>query len=483
MRVSTHEQAEERHVSLKAQRARISGWCGEHDYALVGEFIDVLSGRRGDRKDYRRMVELLLRGDADAVVVQFLDRFGRVPKEILTRIWELEEHNVKVIATDEDIGEELVLLVRAGLAGAESRRTSERVRSYMAHSAATGIHFGRIPYGYHRDVVNGEAIWSQEPAEAAIVRDMARLAVDENLGYKSIATILTRQGVRTREGQPWSAPSIRHILTNPATRGTLVYGRRPVKGNPTREPVEVPDFLPAILSADEWDRLQERLVIRRESARGRTHASDYLLSGIARCGHCGGPLIGKVGGLRRHKDAAPGERYRNYWCSRAMQTGHCDVYNGHSSRKLEQAILGKLAEYGDPERVRELLDQDATPSASDDLASQLVMIERRLAELDADFHRDLDRMNRGIFDEEDFARANATRKDERRALEERQADLRKKISDASAQDERARMLPVRVRSFLEDVEEMETRKAKAVLQTILKAAHTYNDGRIELEFR
>lgn len=50
---------------------------------------------------------------------------------------------------------------------------------------------------------------------------------------------------------------------------------------------------PAILSDSEWQRLQERLTIRRELARGRTHSSDYLLSGILRCGHCGGPMAGK----------------------------------------------------------------------------------------------------------------------------------------------------------------------------------------------
>ena len=40
-----------------------------------------------------------------------------------------------------------------------------------------------------------------------------------------------------------------------------------------------------------------------------------------------------------------------------------------------------------------------------------------------------------------------------------------------------------MRSFLKDVQELDTRRAKALLQTILSAAHVYRDGRIELEFR
>ncbi len=44
-------------------------------------------------------------------------------------------------------------------------------------------------------------------------------------------------------------------------------------------------------------------------------------------------------------------------------------------------------------------------------------------------------------------------------------------------------VPVRVQTFLEDFQGMDVQKAKAVLQGIIKAAHVFSDGRIELEFR
>ena len=44
-------------------------------------------------------------------------------------------------------------------------------------------------------------------------------------------------------------------------------------------------------------------------------------------------------------------------------------------------------------------------------------------------------------------------------------------------------LPTHVRFFLKDFQAMDTRRAKALLQTILSAAHVYRDGRIEVEFR
>ena len=60
---------------------------------------------------------------------QFLDHFGRNPREILQRYWELKDAGVSVVATDKDINEELISLVKAGIAEAESRRTSERMRA------------------------------------------------------------------------------------------------------------------------------------------------------------------------------------------------------------------------------------------------------------------------------------------------------------------------------------------------------------------
>ena len=97
----------------------------------VGTYTDVITGRRDDRSEYLKMLEFVSEGGADLIVVQFLDRFGRNPKEILRRIWALQEQDVTVVATDEDIQEELILLIKAGIAGAESRRSSERVRAYM----------------------------------------------------------------------------------------------------------------------------------------------------------------------------------------------------------------------------------------------------------------------------------------------------------------------------------------------------------------
>ena len=142
----------------------------------------------------------------------------------------------------------------------------------------------------------------QDIRVGAIQMNGLLFAVEENLGFKAIADRLTDKGHRARGGRPFASFTVHRILSNEALMGTLTYGKRPRKGNPQPEVVRVPGFFPAALSEEEWQRLQERLTIRRELSRGRAHSSTYLLGGIVRCGQCGGPMSGNRPQLPAHPD-------------------------------------------------------------------------------------------------------------------------------------------------------------------------------------
>ncbi len=157
LRVSSVGQTGERHSSLETQEARFNDYCERLCLLPVATFVDIVSGRRDDRKEYQRMLEYVEEGGADVIVVQFLDRFGRNPREILQRFWQLQDHGVSVVATDEDLQEELLLLLRAGMAGAESRRTSARA------SLDPKGHFTRLRRALRvdHDIVSG-ALWLRD---------------------------------------------------------------------------------------------------------------------------------------------------------------------------------------------------------------------------------------------------------------------------------------------------------------------------------
>lgn len=470
-RVSTAEQSTERHVSLETQAKRVVAYAERAGGAVVGAFTDVASGRKDNRREYQEMLKFVRAGHADVIAVQFLDRFGRNPREILSRIWALQEFGVEVIATDEDIREELVLLVRAGLAGAESKRTSERVKATMRDAARKGRRGGTPPYGY-RLVVEGPSSrhYEHNSDEVRTIRRAIDLIEGEQLGYLKLAERLETEGLRTRSGKPWTAAALQRILNNPALIGRFTLGAH------SDDVVVVDDFYdPPVLSRQEWDALQARLSLRREHPRGRTHTSDYLLSGIARCGYCEGPMNGQ-------KTTSRGHAYYRYICASRMRSrAFCEHWNNHSRAGLETAVLDYLGRYSDPARVRTLLA--ATERTSKGVnKKRLLAFEGELAKLDADLRADLDLLRRGFLDDRDFAVANAGRRDRREALEAQKASLSVLVEAELANEHLASTLPDRIRSFTETMRAADVRVAKAELQTILKAVYvTGND--IEIEFR
>ena len=53
--------------------------------------------------------------------------------------------------------------------------------------------------------------WELHPVEAPIARQMYRLAVEENLGYKGIADQLTQLGYLGREGRPFASFTLQRV--------------------------------------------------------------------------------------------------------------------------------------------------------------------------------------------------------------------------------------------------------------------------------
>lgn len=466
-RVSSAGQAGERHVSLEVQQAAFQDYCRANHLNPSATFTDVASGRKDDRREYRRMLEHVAQEGVGNVVVLFLDRFGRNPREILRRYWELQERGTTVQSVNEDLREELLLLVRAGIAGQESKRTSERVRLALREAATRGRFIMKLPFGYAKiKDLDGERI-VQVPREAEAVRLAYELATARNLGYKAMADELNQLGYRTKVGAFFAAQSLKLILLNPAMAGNPVFHGQ------GGEPIVNEGAYPAILNPEEWAKLQERLAIRRSGRhRSTTATSPYLLSGVLRCGHCGGAMSGENKG-----------KHRYYSCTgRKMAGALCSEARSHRQAELETAILEHLGQYVDPARVRELLDAQGDESDNRD-EQELARVTARLGELEQGFLNDLDRVDRGILDEPEYVKRQESRRAEQVTLQSRKADLESSVADKRATDAQSAAVPLKIGSFLEDFGGMDVPQAKVILQGIVKAAHVFNDGRIELEFR
>lgn len=168
------------------------------------------------------------------------------------------------------------------LAEKEAEETAERVQRAMRANAAQGRPHGRRLFGYQRVYDNATgALIGQEPLEEEA--DVVRRLFREYLGGRGIRTLTTdlnAEGITTGTGATWSDPQIRRVLINPAYAARRVH-RGEVVGDAS---------WPALIDAETFDRVQARLVARRTSQTRQVHTA-RLLSGVGRCGKCGGKVV------------------------------------------------------------------------------------------------------------------------------------------------------------------------------------------------
>src|SRR3990170_1701041 len=204
------------------------------------------------------------------VAVPDLAGLGDDLTESARRYFELSSLGASVVTMDggDDAGTELLT---QWAAARKNGRLGERVRAAMLRKAVKGEALGRPPYGY---CVGPRRRLQVVAEEGSVVRYIFRLYLKDGLGIRRIARRLNEEGLKTRRGGLWSMVSIRDILRNRAYLGTY-----------SRFGVRVPGSHPALVSADDFRKIQERLAARRTSYSPR-HASPFLLSGLVYCGYC-----------------------------------------------------------------------------------------------------------------------------------------------------------------------------------------------------
>ena len=164
-----------------------------------------------------------------------------------------------------------------------------------------------------------------------------------------------------------------------------------------------------------------------------------------------------------------------------MGKAFCSHYNGHSVPKLEEAVLEYLGQFSDPELVKEHM---AAASKKEFEGKEIELREatRGLEELDRRFQSRLDLLTRGVINESEFQKSNQGIREQREAIEARKEELQAWVDEQKGKVSASEEMPEKIGAFIEQVENLDVRVAKAKLQTILKAIHVTRDS-LEFEFR
>ena len=363
---------EQRSVTRQVEHAR--AYALAHGWIVLDECIFVDDGISGaefrKRPGLTRLLNALRpRPPFQVLVMSEESRLGREQIETAYIIKQILDAGVRIFYYLDDRERTLdsatdkVILSIAGFASEiERERAQLRTHDALLRLARHGYVTGGKVYGYDnvRESTPGLSSGTRRaparrvinPPQAAVVHRIFQCSAD-GWGITRIAKQLNAEGISPPRGgtHGWAPTAIREMLYNELYRGRVLWNRTRkshrggTKTQETRPPadrieVELPEC--RIVSDELWDAAHAALDRRARVFVPQTQAvsdgepipqltppSPYLLSGLARCVWCGGPIIA----MSRHHGRRRGYFYG---CAHNWKRGPAICTN---NLRLPQAVL------------------------------------------------------------------------------------------------------------------------------------------------
>ena len=270
------------------------------DWELADIYADEgISGLDTRKRDeFNRMMADCRAGKIDRILVKSMSRFARNTRDSLRFMRELMRLGVTVRFEKENIdtgrlSSEQTATIYAAFAQMESTSHSGNMRISVKMRMEKGIFTpSSMPYGYRLNGLEPEIV----PEEAEVVRRIFSSAL-RGQGRESIAKELNELGIRRgRDRGIWHHTTVHYILTNSFYTGDSVWQKfcttdtlpfQTVKNRGQQPKYHVENDHPAIISRDDFQRVQELIDKRREQFYDGAAPSRSPYIGKIYCGQCG----------------------------------------------------------------------------------------------------------------------------------------------------------------------------------------------------
>jgi site-specific DNA recombinase len=466
--ISTDE--ENQPTSLHSQRERLETFCkAQEGWRIVAHHEDRATGTKLDRPGLQAALELARSGAIDLLLVYRVDRLSRKVRQLAQLAEELDTYRVVLRSATEpfDTGSaagRMMLQMLAVFAEFEHATIVDRVSAGIERRAKEGRWYaGRPPFGYLFSDEQRTLVPDQ--VKAPFVRRIFNLYTRKRLGTIAIARQL-RDEDAPAPAAGWGHPAVHWIISNPTYTGRIRWRDRLFDG--VHEPL-----------IDELTFQRGQAILRERGedvSRRRGNASDFLLSGVVRCGSCGKAYVGMSA-------RGNGGRYEYYACSGRQKHGPKACRNDRLPRqKLEHAVLQQLAGlFRDSDLVAEALakaEQEAE-RARPEIEQRLASIKAEIARAEQALERYYEAFEQGKLSpercEERLSRVQARLED----LRGQQAELSLSTPDEPGRGPTRADLAA-VADQLEDViAEGEPQKAKVLLRLLIQELRV--DGRAQIQ--
>ncbi|MCX6784168.1 MAG: recombinase family protein [candidate division WWE3 bacterium] len=520
LRVSTKDQATEDKVSLDIQESECNSYLKQFSsYVIAGTYCD--GGKSGGtmvgRDEFNKMIADAKAGNIDVLLAWSTDRLARNVDEMTQLRAELRKINVQVTTTKEpaeiidprkltlegnETMQKILAYVQDWSAECDKRKISERFRIGKIGKAEKGLIPVKTPYGFRKSVkyINNDPKQKIEedvtvPDEICVVKDIFNYYDTNSWGIRKIVDELNLKGIKSPKGGIWCYSSVKYTLQNPTYCGLVRYGWRLSKSKISRARLQqghkgiiVKGKHQAVINPEQFKRVQDKLK-RRAELGGKAVHSKGLLTGILKCGRCGGSayLCSYHHWLAYEKNKKDRTKYTKgsaYMCGNYSQHGKtvCSQRYILSQGKIEEAVVKQIRELANSKETQEEFIKQMKKNRVKDIKQELVMLNKTKEDLLIRKDRLKAAYLAGTIQLEEYEQ-------DRRKLEERIKNLENKCAETQEEllreadaERHSRDAILALANFDEIWEKSEFMHKKELLQTLLEKV-TIVGGVVNISFR
>ncbi|NBH79522.1 DUF4368 domain-containing protein [Clostridiaceae bacterium] len=342
-RLSNEDALDGESNSIANQRNILTRFAAERGFTNTRILVDDgYTGTNFNRPGVQEGLSLVEQGLVGTWIVKDMSRFGRDYLQV-GRYTEIvfPSYDVRFIAVNDGVdsarGDNDFTPFRNLFNDFYAKDTSKKVRSVMKARGTSGKHMGKPPYGYRSDPQDKDH-WILDEDAAPVVKRIFDLTI-AGVGPSRIARILEADGVLTtkalyaqRKGKPaperpchWHEQSVVGILERMEYTGCVCNFKTYSKSyklkkripNAKEDMFILPGTQEAIVSQEQWDRVQELRKNKRRITKGERQG---LFSGLLFCADCGSKLnFATCKGFEGKQDRYVCAKYRS---GRGACSGH-----------------------------------------------------------------------------------------------------------------------------------------------------------------
>lgn len=336
----------DRQCSTEVQLQKITEFCKKNSLSLEAMYVDEgITGTNTHRSGFTDMLKAAANKEFDCVVIYDITRGSRDVADWFNFRKQMVKLGIQVISTQDKLGDItnpndfLQELLSVGIGQHHVLSTRIKSKDAIVTRAKKGKFCGgTAPLGY--DIVNGDYVINER--EAVAVRHIFE-SYANGASYANIIDWLHENGYVGKLGQTLGKNSLFSILRNERYVGTFSWNKRIVKfmsqwagGQANPDVIVIEDIIPKIIDTEIWERVQIRMKENKKNTLNKSRVNrEYILSGIIRCGKCGGSFVGVTTINKK------GIEYKFYSCANKKRLRTCDCKN-IAANDIEPLIINLL---------------------------------------------------------------------------------------------------------------------------------------------